>query len=83
MLMNSATKYVQGSIRVLQDLLGGNVVNFKIPLMVSKELPIHKYSSGPQNYNPVYDMILQLRLRVSGLHLSEGSQYEIALVARG
>ena len=30
----------------------GNVGNFKISLMVSIEVPIHKYSSGPQNYNP-------------------------------
>ena len=32
---------------------GGNLGNFKIPLMVSIEVPIHTYISGPQNYNPV------------------------------
>ena len=33
--------------------VGGNLGNFKVSLMVSKEVPIHKYLSGPQNYNPV------------------------------
>ena len=32
--------------------LGGNLRNFKISLMVPIEVPIHKYFSGPQNYNP-------------------------------
>ena len=31
---------------------GGNLGNCKSSRMVCKEIPIHKYFSGPQNYNP-------------------------------
>ena len=34
------------------ELLGGNLGNFFISLMVPIEVPIHKYFSEPQNYNP-------------------------------
>ena len=33
--------------------LGGNLGNFFISFMVPTEVPIHKYFSEPQNYNPV------------------------------
>ena len=33
--------------------LGGNLGNFLISFMVLIEVPIHKYFSEPQNYNPV------------------------------
>ena len=32
--------------------LGGNLGNFLISFMVLIEVPIHKYFSEPQNYNP-------------------------------
>ena len=32
--------------------LGGNLGSFRISRMVSKEVAIHKYFSGPQNYHP-------------------------------
>ena len=35
-------------------LLGGNLGNFLTSLMVPIEVPIHKYLSEPQNYNPVF-----------------------------
>ena len=39
--------------------LGGNLGNFLISFMIPIEVPIHKYFSEPQNYNPVKDGIPQ------------------------
>ena len=45
-------------------MLGGNLGNFNISLMVPIEVPIQKYSSGPQHYNPVWDFFLTAGVKV-------------------
>ena len=41
------------SLKLTSYPLGGNLGNFLISFMVLIEVPIHKYFSEPQNYNPV------------------------------
>ena len=36
-------------------VLGGTLGDVKICFMVSIEVPIYRYFSGPQNYNPEYE----------------------------